>query len=197
MSNDRMQWSGYTDFAKTHQDKLQWGKVIVQFATEKNMNPIDLTTEKLIEFWVLQANLKPAMMAVVDKIIEFYWVKLRELEKWTDIVERYWVKPNHLDTILQHSDIWVAYRNFKRQYTWEEADHSDWSIHSNDISDEDIPTSQAHVDQDLWEEKILKQMKTTERENLLKLIETEQDKEKIKLYNAQLTVLDLELKTNG
>ena len=168
-----------------------------EFAGEQWIKAIDITEDKLKQLWVATVNIKPAMKWVVDIICEFYGVKLRELRDKGNVAEIYGIKEEHLNTLIDHSDIGIAYNNFKKQYTWDKRTDEMGAIIDNDISDDMLPKSQNNVDVNLWEAKILKTMKTNERNSLIKMIENESDDKKKELYEAQLVVLDLELEPNG
>lgn len=176
-------WKEYTDQAKVLIEQKQYKQAIISLANENNIKPIDLDEDTLLRLGVTRSKIWIAMKALVDVIIEYYWIKLRELNEWAEIKEKYSIEDKHYEILMRYWDVWYAYAQYVKQYKWEweNADKNfGWEIRKTQV----IPDTS-------WYKKILKSYRETERNNLLKLIEMEADPKKKELYELQLKTLDL------
>lgn len=154
------------------------------------IKPIDITPELLREKNVF--NIQEIMEVVVELICEYYWVWLWELSKNSKefLMKKYWIPEDKLNIMYDNGDIAMAYNQFVTIHRW------DWK-NAKDIKTP-IPTTttivdvpQESVQQEEWK------MYLQAKANLQKMMEAETDEEKLELYKAQMTVLDLKIKSNG
>ena len=152
------------------------------------IRPIDITPELLREKWVL--DVKPVMDVVVKLICEFYGINMWELQANSRdfLINKYWIPAEKLDTLYRNWDIALAYSDFVKH------NYGDKELPS-DVQLDPLPTTTTVVD--LPEENIKREEEKMMRawiQNLQTMLNSETDKEKRELYEAQLKVLELKLK---
>lgn len=179
----------YEWWTKIYHEEKNWDNIVSEFARDLWEKVINLTPEKLRSLKVREHNIIPVMKAVVRKILEFYWVKLWELQS-IKFVNRYWISREHFTILSEYWDIGIAYNNYIKQYIWEDIDNK-WL--NRDVSF--IPKNQNVPIVD--ETQIMKKLRDQEIFNLEMMIKSEPDEKKKKLYQLQLDALNLKQEIDG
>jgi len=182
-------WAIGTDSAKAVLKEKDLRQRIKASAMQWWIRPTDITAELLREKGVF--NTEEIMQVVRKLICEFYGISMWELARNDKefLMNKYWI-PEDKFNILREWDVALAYKEYAKHNNWDNT-----GLNGKDIPDAVLPSTTTVVD--LPEEAVKKEewhMLEQAKQNLQKMMDSETDKEKLELYEAQMKVLDLKIK---
>lgn len=182
-------WAIGTDSAKAVLKEKDLRQRIKASAMQWWIRPTDITPELLREKGVF--NTEEIMQVVRKLICEFYGISMWELARNDKefLMNKYWI-PEDKFNILREWDVALAYQEFAKHNNWDNT-----GLNGKDTPDAVLPSTTTVVD--LPEETVKKEewhMLEQAKQNLQKMMDSETDKEKLELYEAQMKVLDLKIK---
>lgn len=187
-----MSWAIWTDSTKAILKENDLRQRIKASAQQWWIKPTDITTWLLREKGVF--NTEETMQVVRKLICEYYGIWMWELARNDKefLMNKYWI-PEDKFNVLREWDVALAYQEFAKYNNWDNTGQQ-----GKEVEDAPLPTTTTVVD--VPEETIKHEewkMLNAAKINLQKMMDSETDKEKLELYEAQMKVLDLKIKNAG
>lgn len=182
-------WVIWTESTKAIVQESQIREKIKVSAQQWWIKPIDITSDMLRDKMI--PNIQDVMRVVRKLICEYYGIWMWEL-MWNSkefLMNKYLIPEEKLNTLYEWN-VALAYQEFAKHNNWDNT----W-LQNKETPDAPLPTTTNVVT--LPEEVVQKEeykMLMINKQNLQRMMDTETDKEKLELYEAQMKVLDIKIK---